>query len=330
MRNISISIILPVYNGAWCIRKAIESVRLQKGDWELIVVDDGSTDKTDAIVRSYADRRIRLLESPGKGVTSARLYGTQNAVGEFVFFMDADDDLPEGIINRMEKICHQNPKCDVVVSDIAHVSSLGQRYIQKYATDVSTGLKLFDWIIDNRTGFIWGKAIRRDLMLKLPLVPKDVRFCEDYVQMLQISLLAGEIKHAGIVGYNYIQHKNSVCNRRKTRYDYAMQFYTLSETLYNLIHIDVLPLNGEGLSPIIRIKVMFLFYMRLYFAVIGECKDTKGLKKVYDKWLADESLRIDPLFSHRRRRQCQLIRLLAPLFSAIYVPLLRYKYKRIL
>ena len=114
MKEVLVSIVLPVYNGAWCIGKAIDSVLRQDGSWELIVVDDNSSDDTAEIVGSYADSRIRMLQSPAKGVATARLHGTRSAKGEYVFYMDADDELPPGIIDRMEEICRTQPLCDVV------------------------------------------------------------------------------------------------------------------------------------------------------------------------------------------------------------------------
>lgn len=320
-----------MYNGAWCISKAIESVLRQNGNWELIVVDDNSSDDTAEIVMSYGDSRIRLLQAPAKGVTMARLHGTRSAKGEYVFYMDADDELLSGIIDRMEVICQTHPHCDVVVSDIEHVYVSGEQVIQKYARGVSSGRELFDWIVDNRTGFIWGKAIRRELMLRLPYVPEKVRFCEDYLQMLQVGLLAGEVRHAGMSGYRYIQHSVSVCNRRKTRREYAMQFYTLGEALFRLSETERLSLNEGVVSPAVRIKVMFLYYMRLFLAVSGGWdRDPSKLKSVYDAWLSDRLLEKDPLFTPSRQRQCRLVRYLAPLFAVIYVPLLRFRYKRIL
>ena len=330
MKEVLVSIVLPVYNGAWCIGKAIDSVLRQDGSWELIVVDDNSSDDTAEIVRSYADSRIRMLQSPAKGVTTARLHGTRSAKGEYVFYMDADDELPPGIIDRMEEICRTHPLCDVVVCDIEHVYVSGTQEIQEYAHHVSSGRELFDWIVDNRTGFIWGNAIRRELMLRLPYIPEKLRFCEDYLQMLQVGLLAGEVRHAEMSGYRYIQHSESVCNRRKTRREYALQFYNLGEALYRLTEMKGLALNEGPVSPAVRIKVMFLYYMRLYLAVSGgRYKDPSQLKGIYDAWLFDKSLQADPLYTTSRRRQCKLARYFAPLAAAIYVPLFRFRYKRI-
>lgn len=92
----AVSIIIPVYNAEKYLRQCIESVLSQTfEDWELILVDDGSNDDSNNICRNYADkdRRIRIIAKANGGLSSARNAGLDVAKGEFVFFLDADDEL---------------------------------------------------------------------------------------------------------------------------------------------------------------------------------------------------------------------------------------------
>ena len=89
-----VSIVMPAWNREVAIRGAIESVRQQSLEsWELIVVDDGSTDGTRDVVRAYAnlDSRIRLIEADHLGVCAARNRGIEEAGGEFLAFLDSDN-----------------------------------------------------------------------------------------------------------------------------------------------------------------------------------------------------------------------------------------------
>jgi len=87
-----VSVIMPAYNAERYIRAAIESVLAQTySDWELIVVDDGSTDKTADIVSSFRDPRILFVSQPNRGEGAARNVGLANVSGEYVAFLDADD-----------------------------------------------------------------------------------------------------------------------------------------------------------------------------------------------------------------------------------------------
>jgi len=90
----TVSIVTPAFNAANFIGKAIDSVRRQSfTDWELLVIDDGSTDNTQELVQGLAeaDSRIHLLQCKGKGVSDARNTGLDAARGEFITFLDADD-----------------------------------------------------------------------------------------------------------------------------------------------------------------------------------------------------------------------------------------------
>ena len=94
----SVSIIMPVYNAEKFLPRSIESVIHQSyRPIELILVNDGSTDSSEAICRKYAleDPRIKVLSQKNKGPAAARNRGVRQASGDFVFFLDADDFLPE-------------------------------------------------------------------------------------------------------------------------------------------------------------------------------------------------------------------------------------------
>lgn len=86
-----VSVVIPAYNAAWCVARAIDSVLAQTyARYEVLVVDDGSTDETAALVNAYGER-VRLLQQPNGGLSGARNLGMRNAAGEYVAFLDADD-----------------------------------------------------------------------------------------------------------------------------------------------------------------------------------------------------------------------------------------------
>jgi glycosyltransferase involved in cell wall biosynthesis len=87
----AVSVVIPAYNAAWCVAKAVESVLVQQGcDFELVVVDDGSTDDTAAVLAHYGDA-VRVVRQRNQGLSAARNAGLRAARGEFVAFLDADD-----------------------------------------------------------------------------------------------------------------------------------------------------------------------------------------------------------------------------------------------
>lgn len=103
----AVSIVIPAYNRAGSIRRAIESVLRQSWtDFELLVIDDGSTDGTQDAVRAIADPRLRLIETPrNMGASAARNLGIEEARGDWVAFQDSDDEwLPLKIEKQMARL----------------------------------------------------------------------------------------------------------------------------------------------------------------------------------------------------------------------------------
>lgn len=111
-----LSVILPTYNRKYCITRMIDSVLQQSfEDFELIIIDDGSTDDTfEMLEEKYQDRRIRLVRQENGGVSSARNLGISLAKGEYITFVDSDDYLLDGFFEDIfQKI--QKLQCDVLV-----------------------------------------------------------------------------------------------------------------------------------------------------------------------------------------------------------------------
>ncbi len=105
----AVSVVIPAYNAAWCVRKAIDSVLAQDfRDFEVIVVNDGSTDDTAAVLAGYGDA-IRVIDQPNGGMSSARNAGIRAARGEFIAFLDADDWWLPGKLGRQVELLRGRP-----------------------------------------------------------------------------------------------------------------------------------------------------------------------------------------------------------------------------
>lgn len=162
MTNPAVSIVLPAYNRAGTIRSAIASVLRQSwSDFELLVVDDGSTDDTVAVARAETDPRIRILQtSRNMGVSGARNHGIAAARAPWVAFQDSDDEwLPEKLDRQMARLSAPGASAIAAYCGMAIVTematSAGPRTAVRYIPDASVHAVEGDILPDaQRTSFV--------------------------------------------------------------------------------------------------------------------------------------------------------------------------------
>lgn len=110
--RLMITVVIPLYNKENTIAKALNSVLAQTyQDFEVVLVDDGSTDNGAAIVEQYTDPRIRLLRQSNAGVSAARNRGIVEAKGEYVAFLDADDEWFPEFLDEIVELQQEYPAC---------------------------------------------------------------------------------------------------------------------------------------------------------------------------------------------------------------------------
>ena len=124
--SIRVSAIIPVFNGSATLREAIDSALDQgSSDLELIVVDDGSTDSTPAIIDSYGDQ-IRAIRQSNAGPAVARNAGARGARGEYLAFLDADDRWLPGMLQHLLRAFDSDPECVLAYGNLLMVDSEGR------------------------------------------------------------------------------------------------------------------------------------------------------------------------------------------------------------
>ncbi|MDG1277528.1 MAG: glycosyltransferase family A protein [Algoriphagus sp.] len=118
-----ISVVIPFYNGAKTLNRAVESVMNQSfEDWELILVDDGSIDESAALANQYlSDSRIRYIFQENQGVSAARNHGALVASGEWLIFLDADDELKDNAIFNFSAAISSDTTKDYWIAGIERV-----------------------------------------------------------------------------------------------------------------------------------------------------------------------------------------------------------------
>lgn len=126
-----ISVIIPTYNRAMLLSSAIDSVLSQTyEDYELIVIDDGSTDDTTEIVNKYSTDKLRYVFQENKGRSAARNYGIKLAKGEYIAFLDSDDLFVPSKLEAQVRILDNNPCYGLVYSHANTIDENGDNLDQ--------------------------------------------------------------------------------------------------------------------------------------------------------------------------------------------------------
>lgn len=163
------SVIMPAYNAEKAINKSIESIIAQSyKNWELIIVNDGSTDGTLKLIEAYAehDERIKVITINNSGPGLARNTGIKAAEGDYISFIDSDDYYDPDYLANLEKVNKQGPK-DIIFVDFINETSEGVEYGRSNIYSLNTSSK-FEILCMQMTGKMpWGpvvKAIKREII----------------------------------------------------------------------------------------------------------------------------------------------------------------------
>lgn len=182
-----ISIIIPLYNKQSVIQKTIDSILCQKyTNFEVIVVDDGSTDNSVQVVRSYDDPRIRIYQKKNGGPSSARNYGVKKSVGEWVIFLDADDTFVPEALTILFRPIKKDKDIDIVSGNFNIVSRKEKRaFCRSHYEGLVPNIVGIKWIFLNKCYPRTGAAIiQKNVLLKYPFDEKLRRF-EDISSIIQ-------------------------------------------------------------------------------------------------------------------------------------------------
>lgn len=223
-----VSVIMPAYNAARFIGEAIESLLAQTyANWELIVIDDGSTDETIARLRKYkyADSRIKLLQCAHSGYPSrVKNRGLREAAGEFIAFLDADDRYePDAIQSRLTYLL-THPDCVAVHGFERYIDETGKplavQWDQVFSIDEANVLQVspaYHHALETFFQFNYyhlpALMFRRDLLETLGLLNESLLISEDRDFYLRLHLHRLEQFHyIPKVIFAYRKYETSITN----------------------------------------------------------------------------------------------------------------------
>lgn len=227
-----LSIIVPVYNVASYLPDCLDSLLVQTyPNFELLLVDDGSTDESWAVLQAYAakDSRVRIFQKENGGVSSARNFGLDRAQGEYIGFVDADDFVAP---QYLEWLYRAADSCGAPMSMCAYrcVEEGREAALEKHCTEYPQPRlvteETYSWMCSASGGHCWRMLTHRDIL-------KDVRFDttlwygEDALFFMQEFLKAGKLAfvESPLYGYRIRQGSAVQQNGSSKRYT-AYQAWT--------------------------------------------------------------------------------------------------------
>lgn len=200
------SIILPVYNSEKYLSKCIDSILLQIfPDFELILIDDGSTDGSGRMCDEYAklDSRVRPFHKTNGGVSSARNYGINNSHGEWITFCDSDDFVDSNWLNNFYS--NMDETNQLVVQGFKRVGPFSEENVYVGFDFIGELGVATDLMYHNKClGYVWNKCFKSSIIHQNNLRFNDfLRFREDEDFVLHYLLSCNRIVCTKDAGYNY-------------------------------------------------------------------------------------------------------------------------------
>lgn len=221
-REFKISVIMPTYNACDFLKYSIESVLKQTyTNFELIIINDGSTDDTETKCNQYkeTDSRIIYLYQQNKGVSQARNYGLEIASGDFITFVDSDDIIHPTFLEKLIDALNRSGKdiaaCFYQITWNGRINTISDKLNSKDDLIFVSGVSLLRFLLDNTSksvekkypiDTIWGKLYKRDITLKekfKSILAEDVEYNSRIYNKIEGMIIVPEIL------YLWIQRKGS-------------------------------------------------------------------------------------------------------------------------
>ena len=233
-----LSIIIPIYNVEKYIERCLLSVFNQNdlNDTEIILVDDCGTDKSMTIVNQFIDKysalyNIKIIShTHNQGLSVARNTGVKHAKGNYIFFLDSDDELPENTINIFNRYLENYGDSDCFIGNYSVIGKFVESNLDS-TNNVYNNKSIYELYMN---GFIypmaWGKFIKRSFFEQEELWFPANRFHEDLLFSFKLALKAHSLILINEYVYVYRIRELSITTKKK-RKNYIDTFWILSQQI---------------------------------------------------------------------------------------------------
>jgi glycosyltransferase involved in cell wall biosynthesis len=213
-----ISVVIPLYNKELSIQRAINSVLNQtEQDFEIVVVNDGSTDKSAQLVEDMADDRIRLIHQENAGVSVARNRGVSEARSELIAFLDADDEWEPCFINTILELQYLFPQEAAYATSYWFQKNDGEKYQSKCERLFSTEQRfvIADLLKFLRVGLPFNSssfAVKKNVFHEIGGFEPGIKYKEDVEFWIRLSLSNNIAFNKTPLAIYHLDSENRACN----------------------------------------------------------------------------------------------------------------------
>ena len=281
--GVLVSIICPVYNASDHLRECVSSVLNQSSkDWELILINDGSTDDSGAICDELAqsDKRIKVLHKPNGGQMKARIDGINISTGDYILFLDSDDVFYNDAIVTVAEHIKSNANIDVLLFNAdtfpKHDSNKSLPF-NKINLTLKNSIDIMKYSFGNQMfGYLWMYSFKKSLMLKT--IDKEnqfigIRYTEDAAFIYNALSFCNLMQVINTTIYAYRDNPHSI-TRNLTDKDRIDRFYVF-DYIYSKIfeHQSAFELSKSN-------SIMISWAM---FSMLEHIRDKKLFKAMFNK-----------------------------------------------
>lgn len=260
--SIKVSIVIPIYNAEKYVNKCIDSVVAQTYDnWEIILVNDGSTDNSKEICERYVeqDRRIKLVNQKNAGASAARNTGIDYIKGDYTFFLDADDYIERNMLERTVNKA-QEGDYDIVIFNSNHWYENGT-LVPSSQQHISERIDSKKHIIENILiygGVLWNKLIKSSLITENHLkLDTKLKASEDMYMTMHLINYGKNFVYINDKLYNYIIRENSLTrdDSPKKLVEYENNAMEGIEQCMKYIDENMSDCSGELVKVVMRLQI---------------------------------------------------------------------------
>jgi|GEM_PF-4677731 len=285
-----ISVILCAYNAESSLRRAIDSILSQSmGDFELLVVDDGSTDATPNIIKNYvqSDPRVRYLSSSDEngrnaGPSKARNTGLDASAGDYLYFADADDWLEPDMLERLLESARRHDSQIVCCGYVMETDGTARQFLYREfhaagAPEIAAHLPALQ--SGQLLNVLWNKLFRRDLIEKASArFPDHMRSGQDRWFNCRLAMETDSYTFVNLPLYHYIVHRGGITYSLfdPDRFKWACEIFVMQKALFDKYSL----LDEQNLAALsfMFTKVVLACFTQLYY---DSCPWDAVRKKAY-------------------------------------------------